>query len=236
MTFIESILVSITSSLVTKLGEKLLSSPLSISPTVVAPQRKKLDDDFYEPHYQYASSIEVTGIALGGMIRYLGRMRDGITTLPKTHLVSNLKKRGLNVRLLLASPDSEFVEERMKLENNPHLQEDIRNNLIFLKELKEYINNLGNQDRLIQGSLEVRLLNNRLPFSHFNVKPVSMRKSSISYLGLILPGLRGEQCPLILIRDQAEQSDLYDVIDKQFFSLYSHDTTSIFLWERDHVS
>lgn len=164
MAFLEPIFVTTASSLITKLIEKIANSSFYISPTIVSKQRQKLGDNFYEPHYQYAISVNSSGLSLGKTIQYISQIKTGMTTLPKKHLVNNLKKRDLHVCLLLINPYSSFVDERMASEHNPRLREDILNNIERLKELKRYLANLPSQDRTIQGSLEVRLLNDRLPF------------------------------------------------------------------------
>jgi hypothetical protein len=229
------IIVNVVSSLITKLGEKILSSSLYESPSVIVPQRQRLGDKFYEPYYQNAREIQVTGVALGSMISHICMIKNGLGSIPKTHLIANIIRRPLNVRLLLVDPNSKFIKERISLEKNPLLPDDIKKSIDALYSVKEYIRNLSEYDRAIKGSLEVRLLNERLPFSHFSIKPNSQKAATI-FLGLMLSGLKGYQCPLICIKDKREQSDLYDVIEHQVFSLYNApDTSSIFYWEGDTI-
>lgn len=229
------IVVNVISSLLTKLGEKILNSSLYDSPSVIVPQRQRLDDKFYEPYYQDAREIEITGVALGSMVRHICMIKNGINAIPKTHLITNLKRRALHVRLLLVDPNSKYIKERMAIEKNPLLPDDIKKSIDALNSVREYLKGISEQERMIQGSLEVRLLNERLPFSHFSIKPNSQKTATI-FLGLMLPGLKGYQCPLICIKDKKEQSDLFDVIEHQVYALYNApDTSSIFYWEGDNI-
>ncbi len=229
------IFVNVLSSLLTKVGERIINSPFFENPKIVIPQRERLGDGFYEPYYQDAREIEITGVVLGGMIRHICMVKNGINAIPKTHLVANLKRRELHARLLIAHPNSKFIKERMALEKNPSLPADLQKSLDALASLKDYLLGISPEDRAIKGSLEVRLLKERLPFSHFSVKP-DRRKVATIFLGLMLPGLKGYQCPLICIKDKKEQSDLYDVIQNQVFSLYTApDTAPAFYWENDVV-
>ncbi|RPJ50049.1 MAG: hypothetical protein EHJ95_07870 [Methanobacteriota archaeon] len=235
MNAFDPIMVNVLSSLITKIGERILNSPFFENPKIVIPQRERLGDSFYESHYQKAREVEITGVVLGGIIRHICMVRSGMNAIPKTHLIANLKRRVLHTRLLLVHPDSEFIQERMILEKNPYLLDDIKKSLDALNGLKEFLSSIPREDRTIRGSLEIRLLKDRLPFSHFSVKPDN-QKAAMIFLGLMLPGLKGYQCPIICIKDRKEQSDLYDVIEHQVFSLYNaRETTPAFYWDGDVV-
>jgi hypothetical protein len=202
------------------------------SPRIVAPRRRLVSDEFYEPYYQNAHSIQVSGVALTGLINYICRAHED--NLPKTHLIQVVKEKPVTVRLLLMDPKSKFVEDRRESERNPGLPKDIYDNIRLLGDFKEHLDSLRPADRAIEGRLEIRMSSEELPYSIFNSEPMKPRKPGIMYLGLLFPNLRGDESPLIYIRNTGDQSRLYRNCLTHFEFVYKS-ATAVFQWVGAHA-
>jgi hypothetical protein len=243
---------SVVGAVAGKFAERLLRNPevlarmgyfgdfadnlLHRTPRVVTPIRKSLSNSFFELYYPHADSVQISGIALTKVIEYICETKSklGRESLDKHHLLQNMRERQVIVRLLLLNPDSEYAKERQQSENNPALQDDIYRSIQALKGLKEYLENLHPKDRIVEGRLDVRMTDEKLPCTLFYIEPTKPRSHGTMYLGLLFPYIRGDESPLLYLRNSGHQRRLYQNCDTHFQLLFNS-AIPVFQWHSDRV-